>query len=55
MLLFFFLAGYFKIKKKISLDVQELVYSSKFWYPSKFYDYIMGLGILDMCKSGKNH
>jgi len=47
----FCLAGYFKIKK-VSLDVQ--IYSSNFWYPGKFYDFIRGLGILDMCKSGKN-
>jgi len=33
----FCLAGYFKIKK-VFLDVQELIYSPNFWYPSKFYD-----------------
>jgi len=50
----FCLVGYFKIKK-VSLDVQEQVYSSNFWHPGKFYDFIMDLGILDMCKSGKNN
>ena len=49
-----YLASYFKIKK-LSLDVQELVYSPNFWHLSKFYNFIRGLGILDMCKSGKNH
>jgi len=46
-------ACYLKIKK-VSLNVQELVYSLNFWYLGKFFDFIRGLGILYMRKSGKN-
>jgi len=45
--IFHCLAGYFKIEK-VPLDVQELIYLSNFWYPDEFYDFVMGLGILDM-------
>jgi len=34
---------------------KDLVYLSNFWYPGELYDFIMGLRILDMWKSGKNH
>lgn len=46
-MLFFCLIGYFKIKE-VSLDVQELISSPKFWYLDRFYDLRRDLGVFDV-------